>query len=57
MHSGVPQNAFVLSLADRLQRVDSLRVLLADLHDLTERALSKTLQQFKHINRERLSGR
>ena len=41
-------------LADRLERVYALRVLLADLHHLAERALADHLEQVELLDREPL---
>ena len=44
-------------LADRLERVHALGVLLADLHDLAEGALADDLEQVEGLDRERLVAR
>ena len=44
-------------LADRLERVYPLRVLLADLHDLAERAFANHLEQLELLDREGLVAR
>ena len=41
-------------LANGLERVYALRVLLADLHDLAERALADDLEQVELLDGERL---
>ena len=43
-----------VGLTDGLERVYALRVLLADLHDLAERAFTYDLEEVKLLNRERL---
>lgn len=46
-----------MRFSDRLERVDTLRILLSHLHNLSERALSDDLQQVEGFNCQRRDTR